>query len=329
MFVPIIANAEIIVPIIETTFDLIAEAVHISAELTLHEVTTTISLFTAVCGKSRALFRHCSSFFRRRSGCLEADPTKNTQEPTDRSLAYEHYLTMDKFGEPVGAGVAKRVSDKSGGVSPRATRTLHYEEIKFPVFGDAINQRERQMIFCRGVSLCMEISRNLEDVSMIALDRENLYVNVALVSSKKDPTADVVSPLNWFRGSDSARALDFTTVKSSLDLHCLPINTDEWSVFMHQRFKLGDFSTTGLYNSVTLMKYTKIHRQIRFDELGEPSNRLFVVYWCAPAATNTAGIVNNKMDIQWNNVMFYDEPVPTTVVKMLKKETKKPKKRKK
>lgn len=215
------------------------------------------------------------------------------------------------IGQRVGTSSAKRkatASTSTESLAQKSDRAQYYDEITFPSFGDAINERERRVINLRGIHLCMEISAGSALLIGGAYRDRNVYVNVCVVSSKKDPTSTAVSTNHFFRDSTSNRAIDFDALQRSIDFHCRPINSDEWNVHMHYRTVLGGEAVESNPTIRRIMKYIPFKRQIRFDETGEPDSRLFLVWWTSLAGEHTATPFANIFKSQYYVTAYYREP---------------------
>lgn len=126
------------------------------------------------------------------------------------------------------------------------------------------NGRQRNILNLRGFKLCMEFK---------SLINEPLYVNIAVIVPRQGVT---VATSDFFRANTSNRTQAFSnTILTSLEFHCLPINTDKYAVLMHKRFLLkssDDFATNGGFkehagkNYMNFMRYVKFNRQVRYSD---------------------------------------------------------------
>lgn len=208
-------------------------------------------------------------------------------------------------GESVGTSTAKRTPTQSTGVQNQADRVLHYQELILPNEGTTPDQRTRNIINLRGFKLCQEFKTGTGTPSGLGY----IYLNVACVSSKTDPTSNSVSTNHWFRGNNDDRAVDFDVVGSSIDLHCRPINTDRWNIFFHQRMKLGAGGNDVSKKTIPFMKWVTINRQIRFTDTNQPSTRFFVVWWYAVDGTDRVTTAANVVNTQWSHITYFREPL--------------------
>lgn len=125
-------------------------------------------------------------------------------------------------------------------------------------------------------------------------------VHVAFVRPKQGQTvtAPVTFQERFFQrmGEGSAgsalQGLGFNEVPNGIQYATLPINTDEYHVLWHTRFKLGVTSTTGGYSSGelknyrTLYRYIKIGRTITFPDrdsaFPDVDSQIYVCVWSCP-----------------------------------------------
>lgn len=255
---------------------------------------------------------------------------KKVKYPTFTAADYKvtkknlKYMQMDegeaaRFGEQPGAGVAKHTD---GSVHEDfTTNVLETYVIPYPAKGTNNDQRVRDIIHLKGVKICA----NFENLST---GTRALFVNFAVVS-RKDRVADSGNlDANMFRGRDNNRGEDFTSVLSTIERHCLPLNTDKYHVWMHDRFKL--FKPTGNHehSSKMLTRYIHIDRQINFD-INVANGELFVLYWCgAENIISTTPSVGDVMRIGMTTTTYYDTPLADSQVKQVLKRLAKGKTRK-
>lgn len=174
-----------------------------------------------------------------------------------------------------------------------------------------LNQRDRDVIYLAGFKFCMTFNVN-----------KGLYLNVALVSAKHRAT---ISDIDWFRNyTGTARAKNFnSTDLTTHERHCLPINTDDYTVHWHQRWIQfgGNASTLPNRNNPTeIQKWVPINRQIRFDsETNTSAETQFRLVWWAgsPGLDQTASQVANPdaFRLDYNIVTVFREPEAVTTLK--------------
>jgi len=217
-----------------------------------------------------------------------------------RAWKRDRFKGLAEMGHPSGSGTAKSDTGTQNTILT-TTRTLNFEQLLNLARGDNINARERDIIDLRGFKVCMQM-QNLRPATA-------MYVNVAVLSSKFDPTSSP-SVTSFFRGQDSTRGQDFNTTLQSAEFHCLPINTDKYYIQTHRRYKLAPFNTNQKDYAMHEF-YVPIKRQIRFDNSGSGSlNRQFyLVWWCDTLlAAGGATTIANAMNFQYKVVTYFREP---------------------
>lgn len=210
-----------------------------------------------------------------------------------------------RIGEFVGSGTAKRNQDVTTG--SLNTRTLYNVPLLNIPKGTAIDQRERGLVNFRGMKFCH--SMEFRDPTLITSAANKLWINRAIISPKGCDTDPITA--NFFRGEGTGRAQDFDVALSSLEFHCTPINTDKYNVHMHRREKLGPFQSTEGRGAAVRMWYTKLNRQIRYDDDGEVpiGKQMYYVWWfdinTGPAASPA---VNSMMSHSLHITKYFKEP---------------------
>ena len=207
---------------------------------------------------------------------------------------------LDAMGHTPGSGTAK-TDVPARSTNATGTRTLNFESLIDITRGDAINARERDVIDLRGFSICMGGQNNLTGLPLL--------VNVAVLSSKFDPTQNPTSA-DFFRGEGSSRGEDFDTSLQASEFHCLPINTDKYFVQAHHRMKLSRFGVNA-QDHFQKKFYVPIKRQIRFDTTTSTSiNRQFyLVWWCDAHMEPAASPVRpTALNFQYKCVTHFREP---------------------
>ena len=210
------------------------------------------------------------------------------------------YKGLESMGHPSGTATAKTDTGTQNTLLT-STRTLNFEQLINLTRGDNINARERDIIDLRGFKVCIQMQNLRLSTPM--------YVNVAIVSSKFDPTSSP-SVTGFFRGQDATRGDDFSTSLQSLEFHCLPINTDKYFIQTHRRYKLAAFNTDQVDYAMKEF-YVPIKRQIRFDNSasGSLNRQFYLVWWCDTLlAPGGAAAIPSAFNFQYKVVTYYREP---------------------
>ena len=224
-----------------------------------------------------------------------------------RSAKRARFSTIH-IGEKVGTSSSKVNEQKNTSLVAKNTRTLYAQNLTTVTFGADRNERERGIINCRGFRICMAM---VNDINV------PMYANVAVIHQKDAETAPAET--NFFRGPGAQRGQDFGNALTSLEFHCLPINTDKYVVLKHKRLLLapdievtGDFNNNKGKNYANLDWYVKLKRQLRFDNsaVSTPTNgNVWLVYWFDtwPAAAN-ATPTNTAVRVTERHLMYFHEP---------------------
>jgi len=223
-----------------------------------------------------------------------------------RSRAKKAKFSRRNIGEPVGSGTAKRYVTETINPVNEDTRVLYQYGLTDIDQGTAINQRERRMVNLRGFKICMEV-KNIATTP--------LYLNVAILSPK-DGAADVTTS-DFFRGAGANRGRDFGIGLNSNEFHCLPINSDRYTILKHKRYRLvpgntpSDTASLNGYSYMNLDWWVPLKRQIRYDaDTGQPeSGKVYMVYWADNFSTAGGSAVNPaQMVVTRRVVTYFKEP---------------------
>lgn len=209
-------------------------------------------------------------------------------------------------GHPVGQSNAKRHDDNVSNAVGFYNR-LYSHPITWPSRGTNLDQRIRDVINLRGIKVCAEFHTTSTGTN------EEFYVNYAIVTDKRRPNDATLADTHFFRGTDQQRTVDFNSNQVGLGIHkhCIGLNTDRFTVFMHRRWKM---TTGGSHNHIlpttkTIMKYIPIKRQIRFNEDNTPDTKFWAVWWYTLVGTTQANIEGTADIVHMNQhfVKYYRE----------------------
>lgn len=218
-------------------------------------------------------------------------------------------FSRTNVGERVGTGGAKRnfvVRDTV--VNSLATRTLLIADLNEIPEGNVLQSRERKIVNCRGYKLCMELRNQAQGP---------LYVNVAVLSPKNGNTG--VGTSDFFRWSaNDVRSIDFGDVTlTSNEYHCLPINSDKYTVLRHKRYVLGENGSTSFEdrnraNYANVDWWIPLKRQIRYETGAQESTQtgeVYCVMWCDNWGTAAgAGSTADQLAYTRRFVNYFREP---------------------
>lgn len=214
------------------------------------------------------------------------------------------------IGQDIGTSSSKKAAVTLASFT-RSTRELYLQELTlFPKQTgiDEINRRERDVIAVSGFRICLQFANSLQ---------QPMYLNVAVVHKKDNGVPD---PDSFFRGTgDNSREENFNVSLSGLAFHCLPINTDLYTVMRHKRYRMNSRNNpvatdnTFQYGAsiLTIDWWIKMRRQLRFDgsNLSPQDGTVYLVYW-ADIMTATSGTTSTTAayELQTHIVKYFREP---------------------
>ena len=221
-------------------------------------------------------------------------------------------FSRKNIGETPGLSNAKRSLQQNSNASNFSSRTLNVKNLCQIPFGDDTDERQRHLINMRGFKLCFMV-RNRTD--------RPVYWHWALISSKinlnNTPSTD-----NFFRGSGNQRGVDFANDLTSLEFHCLPINTDIYNILKHKKYRINSYGRTTSADATTWQEHSgrnymdvkawiPLKRQLRFDNNTSDSpisGSVFLVHWCDQISTS-GGVapVSTVLSIQQRHIAYFRE----------------------
>lgn len=102
--------------------------------------------------------------------------------------------------------------------------------------------------------------------------------------------------------------INFDDLTNGMEYASFPINTEQFHVMWHLRFKLGVISTTGGYSSGelknyrTVMRYVKVNKVINFPDTTSPypdnNEQMYLAIWSCPMDFNRAAEAPNPESLQ-------------------------------
>jgi len=147
-----------------------------------------------------------------------------------------------------------------------------------------------------------------------------LIVNVAMVvprNTQSDFKERFFRQLGLSSSGSAERGLDFdSSALSGISYATLPINTDEFGVIWHTRFKLGvpstslGFSSGELKNYRSLYRYIPINRDLQYYDRNNGTTaleKIWMLVWCAGMFEVAGGAtVPGALDYQCHHVAVFD-----------------------
>ena len=222
------------------------------------------------------------------------------------------------IGERIGSGNAKRTETSDSAANLRQGQLASKALIDvLHSTNNFLTTRDRNLINYRGVKICMWLKNKLAS-------GDPLYLNVAVVSPKTLPGETTVLPAtDFFRSSfNNNRARDMGISINFMDLHCMPINSDLYKIYMHKRLRIP-----GIYNALDstpptsapqanlgmagekwLEFYVPIKRQVRFTDQNSryPSGNNVYLAWWVSSSQNTTNVDLAEYRLRW--VQYFKEP---------------------
>lgn len=187
------------------------------------------------------------------------------------------------IGESVGTTSTKKYIQNSTAPLAQSTRTCYTLNLTALQQGTEISSRLRQHANIRGMKICMEI-KNGTNVP--------LYFNCAVIAPKRvaETGIDALPINNFFRYQGTQRSIDFSNALSSLEFHCLPINTDDYTVLRHKRYRLittqqatASWNVQSGSSFMNLDWYVPLKRQARYlqqeGRAAPTDGACYLAYW--------------------------------------------------
>lgn len=251
--------------------------------------------------RPRRVFRSRRRYYRRRRTRYS-----RRQYPAKRA----------RIGSPVGYGTTKRFLAMNSSLG-YASRTLYSRDLTHipRTTTNALNGRQRDMVNLRGFKI--DLKWNTSAANMTSPHILHLAV-VCPVSDTQNPSTPIdngILPQNWFRGNSAARAIDFGTSLSSIQMHSLAINADNYVILKRKSYKLGNAdNTTGLSNDRVggCSWWVKINRQVRYDDVdfGDlvVNGRCFLVWWLDQYQGGSGTPVSDMLFMDAHIITYFREP---------------------
>lgn len=219
-------------------------------------------------------------------------------------LKKKRLFSRKNVGDPRGFATAKK-HEVANGQTTLLTRTLvsvNLTEIDKTSVND-IDRRQRDTLYISGFKICMSIHNQ---------GTAPLYVNIAILAPKGNQQGITIT--DFFRGFGTVRNKSFTNALTANEFHCLPINTDRYTVLRHMRFSLNGTGTTyarefgGTWRDVDM--YLPLKRTVRFESSASTSceTPVYLVKWCDNVMNPTAQTATTGMEYQERIITYFKEP---------------------
>jgi len=233
---------------------------------------------------------------------------KRTRKAMLARRSKKQRFSTTNIGESVGTSSTKRVIQLNSNPTAKNSRQLYVVDLTdIPHSPDnSINGRQRNIVNCRGIKLCLEVSNG---------NGSPLYFNMALLAAKDGLSG--VQTTDFFRASGNQRATDFDQALTSLEFHCLPINVDKYTVLKHKRMRLVGTSQSSFIERsgksyMNIEFYQKLKRQLRWDETSQTqptSGGVFLVYWADVFQSDGGSTpVTGTYTVTERHICYFKEP---------------------
>lgn len=213
-------------------------------------------------------------------------------------------------GQRVGEGTTKRVENTSIENVSKGTQALESYDLTAVALGDALNERERYVINCRGFKIRLLV-RNFLDAPIV--------FNWAIVAGR---SKNAVTASDIFRAYGNGRAQQLGKPSGNgLSRSYGDINTDEYVVMKHKRFVLSEINDPTTTNTLTYeagksawsMKefYFPLNRQLRYDSTSSTSctEKVFFICWASrPLAVANDDGTEGQYRLGLQTIMYFKEP---------------------
>lgn len=202
-------------------------------------------------------------------------------------------IGMGRIGQVRGVARCKRAKVETAINETNSTRELYFDELTNIERATGLNEldkRQRDVVHISGFKMCFEVSNNL--------GRPGLFNYAVVYDKRTNDSEGQVSVEDFFRSDGgNERSLPFSTLLTSMQFHCSPLNTDRFTVLWHKRFKLAAppsvssdaYEDGDMKSWIAFNKYLKINKKITYDD-GHAQSKIWLLRWCdrfQQAATGT------------------------------------------
>lgn len=172
--------------------------------------------------------------------------------------------------------------------------------------GSDINNRERQVIYVRGVRFTWFVKNTVA---------KPMFANWALIELKYTNGLPSLSEMKseFFRGHFSVRASDFDSVGTAIRKHNYGINTDKYIVHAQGKFTLAPNTSTGFQSGTAnnwkkVEEYVKINKKIKYDDATDTAvNPLYFVSWVNPWDTESLLPTAGQQTTAFDSTVYFQE----------------------
>lgn len=224
-----------------------------------------------------------------------------------RKKQHKAKFSTERVGNPQDTDTSKRYQGLQTEFTLRQGRTLGIENVVSTIPHTSvqhINHRDRHMVNLNGFKYCIHLRNNIN---------RPIVFHLAICVDKKH--AGEGYGQDFFRdpGDGNKRTKDFDISLTGMQMKCLNINTDRYIVLRHERHTLPPAEVVDTYNKqnppnyLTLERYQRIKRQIRYDN-NEPQTRILIFFWTSPmdVVSGTAAALG-EFNMAMNVVTYFKD----------------------
>lgn len=239
---------------------------------------------------------------------------RSTRRGRRLSLKANRRRVRRRIGEPIGATSARtHLSAEDGstlGEIGQISKTLYNTEITTVSRGSNLEDRERDIINCRGFKIYFQMRNTSE---------RPLWFHMAAVCPKLPGTSNTpvsFSTDDFFRVYGNDRSGAFNNAQSGFSQSYRPINTDRFNILMHKRMLVHtQDSTSGIFRQAnksqfrTFKIWLPLRRQLRYDGATATSpvqGKVYLVWWATEwdSAEGDVGVAD-AFRIKYNVYMYF------------------------
>lgn len=193
-------------------------------------------------------------------------------------------------------------------IGARSSNQLTVKDLTQIAQGDEVNDRLRQIIFVKGIKLNFFWSNSLQVPQ---------FVNWAILQERYStaPVSTVNVNLDFYRGSQTQRAVNFDNVSTAAHKHTYQINTDKYIIHGQGRFQAASIENLAYENGNNssyrnIEQYIPINTRVNYESTSAASgtNPIFFVTWCTPFNNTSAAVQLSTCQSSLHTVVYYMEP---------------------
>ena len=212
--------------------------------------------------------------------------------------------SMRRIANPIGTSTCKSREGIAYVDTPASRQLVTFDIVsKIPKDGDDnLNARQRNAVNLSGFKYCIHVRNN---------EKRPMTFHFAVCVDKRHGGSNYTDDFFRSQGEGNRRSTNFSNVLSGMDMKCCPINTDRYIVLRHSRLNIGpadadnEYNATGPKNYLTLERYMRVKRQIRYDGAADSSaqTRILCFVWAdlidaAPDSSGVADAMHMHVNLQ-------------------------------